>query len=151
MALPYENSTSGKNAISEIQKILLGFGASSFGYMEDFATGDLIVQFAYRDRRVSVRANAKGYAAAWLKEHPHTHRTRGSRQQHEEKALRIGKIAVYSILRDWIKGQITAVEVGMMSFEGAFLGQLLLPDGQTVLEKATTSGLLQITDERGEG
>lgn len=150
MALPYENSTSGKNAIGDIQKILVGFGAQSFGYMEDFATGDLVVQFTYRDRRVSVRANAKGYAMAWLKEHPYGSRTRGTKAHHEERALRIGKVAVYSILRDWIKGQITAVEVGMMSFEGAFLGQLLLPDGQTVLEKATTAGLLQITHQEAD-
>jgi hypothetical protein len=44
------------------------------------------------------------------------------------------QIATCSILRDWIKGQITAVEVGILTFEGAFLGQLLLPNGRTVLE-----------------
>jgi len=28
-----------------------------------------------------------------------------------------------------------AVEVGMLSFEGAFLGQIMLPTGETVLER----------------
>ena len=51
-------------------------------------------------------------------------------------------MAVYSILRDWIKGQITAIETGILTFEGAFLGQILLPSGQTVLEHATTAKLL---------
>jgi hypothetical protein len=127
MALPYENSTSGKAAIGEVQKILQGFGAQSFGYMEDFETGDLIVQFERRDRKVVMRANAKGYAAAWLRHHPYGARTRGTRAQYEAKALFIGKIAVYSILRDWVKGQVTAIEVGMMTFEGAFLGQYCWP------------------------
>ena len=42
------------------------------------------------------------------------------------------------ILRaDWIKGQITAIECGMLSsFEGASSRSgIMLPDGQTVLER----------------
>ena len=57
--------------------------------------------------------------------------------------LKQAQISVYSILRDWIKGQVTAVEVGMLSFEGAFLGQILLPSGETVLER-----LEQVSRER---
>ena len=47
---------------------------------------------------------------------------------------KVGATAVYSILRDWIKGQTTAIETGVLSFEGAFLGQILLPSGKTILE-----------------
>lgn len=144
-ALPYENATSGKNAVEEMQKILRGFGASSFGCMEDFDKGEVIVQFVFRERPVTVKASSKGYAAAWLKLHPYTGRTRGSKTDHERKALKIGQVAVYSILRDWIKGQITAVSVGMLSFEGAFLGQIQLPTGETVLERLSRNGgILQI-------
>lgn len=144
-ALPYENATSGKNAVEEMQKILRGFGASSFGCMEDFDKGEVMVQFMFRERPVTIRASSKGYAAAWLKAHPYTSRTRGTRADHERKALKIGQIAVYSILRDWIKGQITAVSVGMLTFEGAFLGQIQLPSGETVLERLSRSGgILQI-------
>jgi hypothetical protein len=39
--------------------------------------------------------------------------------------LRQGDVAVNSILRDWIKGQVTAVECGILSFEVVFL--LLVP------------------------
>lgn len=142
MTLPYENATSGKNAVDEMQRILRGFGAASFGVMEDFEKGEVIVQFLWRDRPVSIRASVKGYAAAWLREHPHSSRTKSSKPDHEKKALKQGQIAVYSILRDWLKGQVTAVEVGMLTFEGAFLGQILLPSGQTILERVTEQKLL---------
>ena len=145
MALPYENATSGTAAVGEMQKIIQRFGATSFGHMEDYASGELLVQFEHHGRRVSIRANAKGYAAAWLKEHPYNHsRMRKTRADHEAEALKRGKIAVYSILRDWIKGQVTAVEIGMLTFEGAFLGNLLLPNGQTILEHLATTNVLQI-------
>ena len=54
----------------------------------------------------------------------------------------IASIAVYSILRDWIKGQVTAIETGILTFEGAFLGQILLGSGRTVLEHAVKSNML---------
>lgn len=149
MSLPYENSTSGQKALGDMQKLLKDFGATSFGFMDDFASGDLIVQFRHRDRNVTVRASAKGYAAAWIKHHPRGGRARGTVQAYHDKALKIGQLAVYSILRDWLKGQITAIETGMMSFEGAFLGQLHLPSGETVLERLQSTNILQITDERG--
>ena len=56
--------------------------------------------------------------------------------------MEIASVAVYSILRDWIRGQVTAIETGILSFEGAFLGQILLSNGQTVLEHATSQKLL---------
>ena len=145
--MPYENATSGKSAVAEMQKLLRGFGAASFGVMEDFAAGEVIVQFKWREHQVSIKASAKGYAAAWLRAHPHTSRTRATLVQHHQKALQQANISVYSILRDWIKGQVTAVEVGMLSFEGAFLGQIMLPSGETVLERVTGSNLLRIESQ----
>ena len=142
MPLPYENSSSGERALGEIQKLLRGFGCNKIGSMIDDAEGVVLVQFEYRSRPVSVKASIKGYAAAWLKEHPHSTRTRVTKVQHERKALDIASVAVYSILRDWIKGQITAIETGILTFEGAFLGQIMLPNGRTVLEHAAASNLL---------
>lgn len=150
MALPYENATSGKKAIDDMQKMLQQFGCGSFGQMMDFEKGELLVQFTYRGRQVSVCANASGYAAAWLKQHPYTSRMRTSRADYERKAKEIGGTAVYSILRDWIKGQVMAVETGILSFEGAFLGQIMLPSGKTVLEHASTSGLLALPGKGNE-
>ena len=142
MSLPYETATSGERAVNDMQKILRGFGCGQFGHMMDFEKGELLVQFTYRSRQVSVKASVAGYAAAWLKEHPFNSWTRVSKIAHERKAKDIGTKAVYSILRDWIKGQITAIETGVLSFEGAFLGQILLPSGKTVLETAEAQKLL---------
>lgn len=144
MSLPYENATSGKRAVDEMQKILKEFGCTSFGHMEDFEHETLLVQFQHRGRKVSIKASVAGYAAAWLKHHPYNHRTRGSSADHQRKAKAIAAVAVYSILRDWIKGQTTAVEVGMLSFEGAFLGALVLPNGATVLEEIERRDILKL-------
>lgn len=147
MSLPYENSTSGERALGEIQKLLRGFGCSKFGSMIDDGAQEIVVQFEYRGQMVSVKASMRGYASAWLKEHPHGARTRTTKIEHERKALNIASVAVYSILRDWIKGQITAIETGILTFEGAFLGQLLLGNGKTVLEHAQASTLLPAPKE----
>jgi hypothetical protein len=142
MPLPYENASSGAKAMDEIQKILQHFGCSSFGHMTDFENGKLLVQFKYKEMPISVEASFKGYAAAWLRENPWSTKKRSTLKEHEAEALRRGNIAVYSILRDWIKGQVTAVQCGILSFEGAFLGQILLPSGQTTLEFLQTKNLL---------
>lgn len=149
MSLPYESATSGDRAVQDMQKVLRSFGCGKFGHMMDFDKGELLVQFEYRGTPVSVKASIAGYAAAWLKEHPYNYsRMRSTLVEHERKAKTIGSIAVYSILRDWIKGQITAIETGVLSFEGAFLGQILLPNGQTVFEQVTAQRLLPAPQEQ---
>lgn len=142
MTLPYASATSGQRAIDDIRETIQAFGCSKFAPMEDFASGEVTVQFEYRGRMVQVTASAKGYAAALLREKPHTSRMRKSRSQYEADALKQGQIAVWSILRDWIKGQITAVETGILSFDAAFLGQILLPDGRTIHERVAESDML---------
>ncbi len=57
-----------------------------------------------------------------------------SRADHEAKALKIDGSAVYSNLRDWVKGQDTAIEIGMLTFEAAFPSHILLPSGENVIE-----------------
>jgi hypothetical protein len=148
VTLPYENATSGKRAIDDMQKILIAFGCNKFGHMLDISAGELLVQFEYRGRQISVKASANGYAQRWLKEHPYSHRMKSTRNQHEAKAKEIGAIAVYSILRDWIKGQISAIETGILSFEGAFLGQIMLPTGKTVLEQVTENKVLPALEDK---
>jgi hypothetical protein len=41
-------------------------------------------------------------------------------------------------LRDYVKGQITAIETGMLSFEAVFAAHMLLPSGKTLLEQIAT-------------
>lgn len=145
MSLPYENATSGASALDDIHKVLTRFGCARFGTMTDTEKGELLVQFTFRGKDVSVKASYRGYAAAWLREHPYnSSRYRHTKIQHETRATDQAKISVCSILRDWIKGQITAIEVGILSFESAFLGQILLNDGRTVFDHASTNGLLEL-------
>jgi hypothetical protein len=150
VSLPYESATSGERALGEIQKLLRGFGCSKFGSMADDEAQEILVQFEYRGRPVTVKASIRGYAAAWLRQNPakifktdvDAGRADAKRLAQERRALDLASVAVYSILRDWIKGQITAVETGILTFEGAFLGQIMLPNGRTVLEHATEQQLL---------
>lgn len=143
MPLPYENATSGDNALAEISKLLTRFGCGRFGTMTDNEAGELIVQFTYHGRDVTARASFRGYAAAWLKSNPYTSRMQRTREQHQQRAMTQARISVCSVLRDWIKGQVVAIETGILTFEGAFLGQILIPGtGRTVLEQVQVSGTL---------
>lgn len=142
MTLPYSRSTSGRAAADEIRKTLLTFGCSKFAPMEDFTAGKVIIQFEYHRRLVQIEASANGYAAAWLRENPYNSRMKKTEDEHKQVALERGQIAVWSVLRDWIKGQLTAVDTGILTFDGAFLGQILLPSGETILQRATAQNLL---------
>lgn len=148
MTLPYQTATSGNRAIEDIRKTLQAFGCSKFAPMEDFAAGTVTIQFEYRGRMAQVTASAKGYAAAYMRHNPPGPRSRATQAEREKKALAQGAIAVWSILRDWIKGQTTAIETGILSFDAAFLGQILLPSGETVHDRIAAQNLLpQIEDK----
>jgi hypothetical protein len=144
MTLPYQTATSGAQALADLHKILTRFGCARFGTMTDIEHGELIVQFTFRGRDVSVRASFRGYAAAILREKPYTTRMRCTRVEYEKRAMAQAETSVHSVLRDWIKGQVTAVETGILTFEGAFLGQILLSDGKSFLDHAITSRMLTL-------
>ena len=136
MSLPYENATSGANALAEAERILRKFGCTNFGVMTDWERGVLICQFAWKERRVHIEASWRGYAELWLKERPYNPRHhRKSRQAYEAQAKMKGEIAVPSILRDWIKGQVTAIEIGLMPFEHAFMPHMLTFDGARLVDR----------------
>lgn len=141
-SLPYESATSGERALAELQRTLEKFGCSSFGSMIDAERGVTIVQFRHKGRTVSLEASWKGYAGAILKNNPYTYSKKGTRQEYERKALEQGRVSVCSVLRDWVKGQVTAVECGIMSFEAVFMPHMLLPSGQRVIDRVQSENLL---------
>lgn len=143
MPIPYENASSGAAARDEILKILRRFGAESVGFMDEFETHTLLLAFTLRGRQVQLRASAQGWASMYLKEQPYTSRKRGTKAAYEQKALQQGMIAVNSILRDWVKGQITAIECGILQFEQVFLPYMLTHDGQTVAEHVIEAGIIK--------
>lgn len=141
-SIPYETATSGDKALMEIQKLLGKFGCQSFGHMVDAERGMTIVQFKWKERQISLEASWKGYAAAWQKAHPWASVRGNDRQAYDRKALEIGRVAVCSVLRDWIKGQMTAVECGVMSFDAVFMPHMLLPSGERVIDRVEAAGML---------
>lgn len=110
--------------------------------MDDFSKHEVLLAFRHRGRPVQLRASAKGWAAMFLRARPYGRRTRGTRQDYEQKALKQGLIAVNSILRDWVKGQVVAVECGMMSFEAVFMPHMITSDGRSVIERIAETKLL---------
>lgn len=134
MPMPHENATSGASARDEIVKILKRFGCTSVGFMDLFEKQSVLLQFEHRGRQVQLTASASGWAQAYLREKPYTNRMKRTERAYREWALSQGMVAVNSILRDWVKGQITAVECGIFSVEAVFLPHMLANDGRPMVE-----------------
>jgi len=141
--IPYAKATSGAAARDEISRMLRQFGCESVGFMDDFDDHSVLLAFRHRGRDVQLRASAKGWAAMFLRAHPWNTRRRGkSRAAYEQSALMQGFVAVNSILRDWVKGQLTAVECGMMPFESVWLPYMLTNDGRPLYERVADVPML---------
>lgn len=149
MTVPYATANSAA-ARDEITKILRRFGCESVGFMDDFEKFSVLLAFKHRGRAIQLEASARGWATMYLKEHPWSSRRSGTRHDYEQKALQQGLRAVNSILRDWIKGQITAVECGILSFEGVFMPYMLTNDGRPLIERLNVKDMLPAPDEHGE-
>lgn len=141
-AVPYEGASSGAAAREEITRLLRRMGCEKVGFMDDFDRHEVLLAFEHRGRPVQLRASAKGWAAMYLRAKPYTTRTRCPRAEYEARALRQGLVAVNSILRDWVKGQVVAVECGIMSFEAVFVPHMLTHDGRSVLERIIEAKML---------
>jgi hypothetical protein len=133
--VPYANATSGTKARVEVIKLLRHFGCEKLGFMDDDAKHEVVLYFEHRGRQVQLRASAKGWAQHFLKEQPWSYSRKSTRQDYEQAALRQGHVAVNSIVRDWIKGQVTAIECGLLSFEAVFLPFMLTHDGRPLIER----------------
>jgi hypothetical protein len=140
---PYATATSGAAARDEITKMLRRFGCESVGFMDNFENHEVLLAFRHRGRAMQLRASAKGWAALYLKEMPWNSRRRGTRHDWEQNALKQGQIATNSILRDWVKGQVMAVECGILSFDAVFMPYMLTSDGRPLVERLSSlQGLL---------
>jgi len=145
--VPYASATSGAAARDEITKLLRRMGCESVGFMDNFDEKTVLLAFKHRGRAIQFEASAKGWAAWFLKENPWNQRMKKTKPQHEAAALDQGLIAVNSILRDYVKGMMTAVECGLMSVETAFLAHLITENGETVGQRITSLKLLPAPTE----
>lgn len=140
--VPYHLATGGNNARAEIIRILQSFGCDSVGLMDDFSDHSLLLAFRHKGRAVQMKASARGWAAMYLKANPWKSGGRKTKLQYEQDALEHGRMVAPSMLRDWIKGQLTAVECGMMSFEAVFMPYMLTADGRPLIDKIRDEKLL---------
>jgi hypothetical protein len=143
MSLPYETATAGDRALVELQRMLAKFGCSSFATGTDIERGVTVVTFKHRDRVVQLEASWRGYAQALLRncKRPHDRRV-------QDRCMEQARISVCSVLRDWTKAQITAVEAGVMSFEAVFMPHMLTRDGRRVVDAAQAANLLPAPNEK---
>ena len=133
-SVPYASATTGTKAREEISKVLRRFGceasaswttSSSTKFCSPSSTAAAKSSCAHRPR--DGRKCSQGKALE-LRSPQHA-------QEYEQAALRQGHVAVNSILRDWIKGQVTAVECGIFSFEAVFMPFMLTADGRPLIER----------------
>ena len=68
--VPYTNASSGAAAREEIKKLLRRIGCDRIGFMDEYSTSSLLLEFEHHGRPVQMRANAKGWAAWFLRENP---------------------------------------------------------------------------------
>lgn len=147
MKLPYETATAGDRALVELQRTLAKFGCQSFSTGVDAEHGLTVVTFRWRDRTVRLEASWKGYAQAMIRGRTFKSWQQEKRAKAEGLALEQARVSVCSVLRDWVKGQITAVECGVLSFEAAFMPHMLLKDGRRVLDHVVSTNLLPAPSE----
>jgi hypothetical protein len=142
--IPYASATAGNRAREETIKWLRRLGCEGIGFYDHFDEHDLELHFKHRGRSFRLVVSAKGYAQRLLEQKPYKYRygRRDSRTEYEQKLLEQGHIAVSSILRDWVKGAVNAIECNAMKFEAAFMPHMLTADGRTVLERITETNLL---------
>ena len=130
--IPYASATSGDRARSEIENMLIYFGAATVSWITDFETHTTTLGFVYKNRQVQLRASAAGWASMYLKRHPWNSRRKQNKLDYEAGVLQQGLVAINSILRDWLKGQLTAIESGLLQFEHVFLPYMITEHGGTV-------------------
>lgn len=139
--IPYAQASSGSDrARGEVVRILQKFGCESVGFMDNFAMKTVILQFVYRGQQVSLEASAQGWANMYLDANPWNRRRALDEQAYKAKALYQGMIAVNCILRDWVKGQMTAVESGIARFDDLWLPYMVTHDGRTVAKRIADAG-----------
>src|SRR5215831_9616689 len=92
MALPYASASAGVRARDEISKILRRLGCESIGWMDDFEKHEVLLAFKHRGQNVQLKASARGWAQAWLKENPWNYSRRSTRQDYEQRALKRGTL-----------------------------------------------------------
>lgn len=123
-----DTNVSPEKSLDEIRALLKRYDAQRFGYLDDGAR--IMIAFEMRGRRVRFTL-------------PMPTREDGMVGVNQSSVRRFSDAAYDQALRSrWrglvltIKAKLESVEVGIETFEEAFMAQLVLPSGQTMAEWA---------------
>lgn len=97
-----------ERSIMQIMKLTEKYGATGFGYAED--QSKFIVSFAMKERMVKIVL-------------------------HPLPASADGKRQYFRALLLYIHAKLEAVEIGIQSFDSAFLSELMMTDGSSIGER----------------
>lgn len=123
-----DTSVSMDRSIGEIRTTLRRYGATSFMHME--REGEAVVMFEMQDRRILFRLPMPDRSN---REFTHTSgrgqaRTASAAEQAWEQSCR----ARWRSLALVVKAKLEAVAAGITEFETEFMGNIVMPDGQTI-------------------
>lgn len=124
----YTTSISAEKSISEIEKLLLNFGAVDFG--KKAANGMFTGMFFSIDvqgKRVPFKLpiNIDAIASYLAKQ-----KTKTPKKNIYEQAYRVG----WRIMRDWVFSQLSIIASGMVNIEDVFLPYMLIGNNLTLSE-----------------
>ena len=140
--LPYQDATAGGRAMEDVRRLLERFGCTRTGFEEDTVAGEVTLHFQHEMGHVRFTASYVGWARLFLEANPWTTRRRVTAEEWEARALKQGRVAVWSVIRDWVKAQLTAVETGITTAETVLLPWLVVADDGATLHEALADGRL---------
>lgn len=125
-----ETTVSSERSRNEIEKVLQRFGASHFGYMTEPGKASIAFVANRRPVRIDLPIPSPNEERFW--------KTPTGRRRAESEAGRVWDQEVRSrwrALAMHVKSLLASVEVGVVTFEEAFLAHLVLPGGKTVSQQ----------------
>lgn len=114
---------------SEIRRTLHRYGAGQFFCADDWDGGQIMVGFVFQGFTVRVLVPMPKLTDKKITHGPKgKERTRAQAEKAYEQAVRARWRAVLLL----VKGRLEEVEMGVSTFEHAFMSYLVLPSGETV-------------------
>jgi hypothetical protein len=143
MGVPYAGATTGLRAREEITRLLRGFGCE-IGFADKFDEHEVLLYFkSVGGRCICGHRPRDGRGCLSRRSHGATSITARNRSGSRP---RLGRGPLLLTRSSEIgKGQTTAIETGILSFEAVFMPYMLTADGRPLIERV--SELLPKPDE----
>lgn len=128
---------------SELERIFLRYGADQYVTGTDVAQLKTLIKFRYARRYFQITINLPDPDKFAV-----TESGRSRLREQQVKAWEQATRQRWRALVLYVKATLEATEAGIITFESAFLGNTLLPNGSTLYEYVTPQ--IQSTYETGE-